>query len=213
MRDTDELKNFLQSTDPMLLILGTTGGRKIPLLTQAISFSSPNQMVLRLKGRSNLQPSVLTELLSKHWAVQFDGITTGNLNDALNRIIDCLRARKETCLLLVEQAHLLPTSILDALCHLSQQQANKSVTIRIILAGYQELISKINMLSLKKFEKPREIYLRNNTHKKKFQKKIMAPIMLALCLSGFLWWKTQGSRVLFHATPNTIANHSRIHLV
>ena len=205
MQDAVELKSFLHSPKPMLLIIGKTGGHKTPLLSKAIAFSDPNHMVLRLKGRSNLAPSILTTLFSKHWAIQATQSSDEESHKTLDHALNCLYAQNQTCLLLVEQAHLLPISILTALCHLSHQQENKSICVRMILVGYPEVISKINALYLEKFSRPPVIYLTapmNATKKwdrywQTRQIKIIST--LVLCMSGFLWWKTQENRVLLHA--------------
>lgn len=205
MQDAVELKSFLHSPKPMLLIIGKTGGHKTPLLPKAISFSDPNHMVLRLKGRPNLQPAILTTLLSKHWAIQATKSIDDESHETLDHMLNCLYAQNQTCLLLVEQAHLLPVSILTALCHLSQQQENKTVRIRMILVGYPELISKIHALYSKKFSHPHIIYLSTlkNSHKKwdRYRQTPQIKIIAAflLIMSGFLWWKTEENRVLLHA--------------
>ena len=205
MQDAFELKNFLHSPKPTLLIIGKTRSHKTHLLSKAISFSDPNHMVLRLKGRSNLQPSTLTTLFSKHWAIQSSETDELESHAQLDHALNCLYLQNQTCLLLVEQAHLLPISVLTALCHLSHQQENKSICVRIILVGCPELVSKINALYPKKFPLPNAIYLAEITNTPKKRKRYWqtqgAKTMMALtlCMSGFLWWKMQENSVLLHA--------------
>lgn len=211
MRDTDALKDFLQSDESMLLITNEVGERKTPLLTKAITLSNPDHMVFRLKGRPNTQPAALANLLSKHWAVQFDANQT-SISEKLSAAINCLNTHKQSCLLLVEQAHLLPMAVLNTLCHLSHAQTNKPAVVRIILAGYPEFISKINAFHFKNFASPRVIYIKNNAIAPITPQRLLPIIAITLCLTGFLWWKIQGSVVLFHvhsSTPN--AHHKRIH--
>ncbi len=221
MQDAIALKQFLQSVNPLLLILGTIGSRKTDLLSKAIDYSDPNHMVLRLKGRSNLPPSILMTVFSKHWALKTVGDEAIGINEKLNCIIKCLEEQQQHCLLLVEQAHLLPMTILNALCHLNHIQENKSIAIRIILVGYPELASKISALTSKNAGELNVIYLNKMPTQSIPQKRepfwqtrsVKTVAVLVLCMSGFLWWKMQESRVLFHDSDSIPmhAHHKRTH--
>lgn len=171
MQDAAELKRFLNSDRPLLLILGTGHFHKSQLLSKAFVLSDPKNMVFRLKGRGSVTPTFLIKLFSKHWAITKKEFHSHRIEEILDYNMDCLIAYEQKCLLLVEQAHLLPISVLALLCHLSQRQENKPLCIQIILAGHPELSSKISALNTKKLTKPPVIYLspitKNKTEKAK----------------------------------------------
>jgi len=205
------LTDFLTSEKPMLLILGNRGSDKTKLLSDAVSHCDPSTMILRLKGRMRLHPTVLPELFRKHWAVATN--ENDRLNESLNSIIQCLHTQQQTCLLLIDNAHLLSIAVLAALCHLAHQQENKRVVIRMVLAGNAELVSKINALYLKKFTRPPTIRLPDpipQNHMRRFSfaspKQFFSVAIQAhsikiisaatLILVGFFFWKMEhGHRV------------------
>lgn len=215
MQDATSLKTFFHSEKPLLLIVGKRGSDKTKLLSQAITYCDPAHMMLRLKGQMQLRPIALTELFRKHWAVT---VTDHNkLNESLEEIISCLNAKRQTCLLLIDNAHLLSIAMLAALCHLSHQQEKKRIAIRIILAGQAELISKTNALYLKKFTRPPMIRLPDPapvislprfsllSFPKKFFHVIAKthPIKImtvaGLIFTGFFGWKMQNSTLIHWA--------------
>ncbi len=162
MQEAIQLKHFFQSKKPMLLLLGKHGAQRTEILSQAITFTTPDQMVLRLKGKTTCKPDNLTSIFKKHWAVNIKP-SDNRLNTQLDEILECLTRQKQSCVLLIDHANLLPISVLAALCHLSHKQENQFIAIRIILAGHESLASKINALYLKKFAFPPVINLSSQT--------------------------------------------------
>ena len=167
MQEALELKKFFDTKKPMLLLLGEKNNSRANVLEKAATFTTPDQMVLRLKGKPTCQPKTLAELVHKHWAVNIDIDNDSRLNTQFNEIIECLTSQKQSCVLLIDHAHQLPISVLAALCHISHQQENKFIAIRIVLAGQASLGSKINALYLKKFAFPPVITIPEITPPKK----------------------------------------------
>lgn len=212
MQEASRLKQFFQSNKPMLLTLGNHNSSKSNLLSLTTSLVSPDQMILRIKGKSTLTPSHLVELFQKHWAVDIVKKSSQPLNAQFDDILDCLRQHHQSCLLIIDQAHLLPIAVLASLCHLGHQQENQPIAIRVILAGHPELSSKVNALYLKKFAQPPVIMLKDPEINQSRQTKNRAPsrlqagwqrhrvksvALVSLFACGFFWWKLQSTNLLY----------------
>ena len=170
MQEALQLKAFFQSKIPMLLLLGKHNAQRGALLTQATTFPTPDQMVLRLKGKTTYEPSTLAALFQNHWAIHIK-LSDNRLDAQFDEILACLTAQKQSCVLLIDHANLLPIPVLAALCHLCYKQENQFIAIRIILAGQESLTPKIDALYLKKFAFPPVITLPNMAPKRHVKKK------------------------------------------
>ena len=212
MQDATELKQFLESTRPMLLALGNTRDQQSEFLEKLTALSNPNHIIFQLKAHAHLQPPVLIKLLSKHWATREKIGNDKRFNKTFVDILDCFYAQEQTCLLYIKKAHLLSISVLAALCYLAQQQESRPC-IKIILIGQAELVSKINALYLKKFMKPEVVRLPTVTKKiitrelmpAQPQKIIALSLMIAF---GLIWWTIQKAGVSSHAPSLVQIHHS-----
>ncbi|GEM_PF-4962460 len=203
MQDAAQLKQFLQSSQPMLLVSCNNRAEKSLFLSNLISHCDPQKIFFRLKGRPNFHPALLPELFSNHWAIQYNGFNRKKTRKSLDDIVACLKTHGQHCLLIVEQAHLLPSPVLSILCQLAHHQEKNGTHIQIVLLGYPEIISIINELYLEKFNIPEMLQL-SPSKKIKSESYFSAPIaiqrnfsavLFILFASGFLWWKTQASGV------------------
>lgn len=205
MQDATELKQFFQHQKAMLLMAGKSRVRQSALLAKVISLSDPNHIVFRLKGKSTLTPADLGDILSKHWAVRYSDTSTCSWEKKLNYILECLTTHNQTCLLFVAQSHLLPIDTLNALHYLAAQQENHPARIRIILSGYPELISAINACVKTTSQNIHIIDMNANQRTETMPRQfwqahgVKSMAILALCVSGLLWWKMHTVESYFHA--------------
>lgn len=208
MQDAAQLKQFLQSNQPMLLVSCNNRAEKSLFLSNLISHCDPQKIFFRLKGRPNFHPALLPELFSKHWAIQYNAVNRKKARTSLDDILACLKTHRQHCLLIVEQAHLLPSPVLGILCQLAHYQEKNGTHIQIVLLGYPEIMSTINGLYLEKFNMPAMLQL-SSIKKIKPESYFSAPIaiqrnfsavLFILFTSGFLWWKTQASGVSSFST-------------
>lgn len=212
MQDATELKRFFQHQKAMLLIAGKDRVKQSTLLTKIISLSDPNHIVFRLKGKSTLTPSDLSDLISKHWAVRHSDTSTCSWEKKFDYLLDCLATHHQTCVLFIEQSHLLSINTLNALHYLALQQENHPVRIRIILSGYPELISAIHTCTEITSKNIDIIDISANQHAEKISWQfwqahgVKSMAILALCVSGLLWWKMHTVESYFHATLSSPAH-------
>lgn len=203
MQDAAQLKQFLQCNQPMLLVSCNNRAEKSLFLSNLISHCDPQKIFFRLKGRLNLHPTLLTELFSKHWAVNSHAANRKKTGISFDHIFASLKTHGQHCLLIVERAHLLPISILEMLCRLADHQTINGTHIQIILLGHPEIIPTINKLYLGNINIPAILQL---SSAKKIKPPLYFPTSIAaqrsfpitlfiLFASGFLWWKTQASGV------------------
>ena len=178
MQDATELKQFFRYQKAMLLMVGNNRSKQSGLLAKAISYSDPNHIVFRLKGKSTLTPTKLTDIISKHWAVRYSNTSACSWDKKFDYILDCLSTHNQTCLILIQQAHLLSADTLKALCYLSGQQTNDTARIRIVLSGYPELVSAVNAAT----DTPQDINVIDVNAKKNTTEKIyLAVLAYAQC--------------------------------
>jgi len=138
------LQQFLTSSNPLLMVSGEVGSGKTILLDQFVSQIRITKQVLRIRGQAKFQPANLIRLLSKHWATK--GFRkTAKLETQLQQMLDGLSHHDQHCILVVDDAHLLPFSVLAALSHLAVIQS-ENVHLHVVLSGRRGLISKMQSL-------------------------------------------------------------------
>ena len=112
----------------MMLVLGKNNQSRSTLLAETTPFIHTDQMLLKVKGKSTLKPTEFVSLFKKHWAINEQLDTQAPLNSQLATVLDCLSKNQQSCVLVIDYAHLLPISVLAAICHLSFRQENQSIS-------------------------------------------------------------------------------------
>lgn len=218
------LQDYLESQRPLLLLVHAIRSHRKHWLAKTKTLLNPDEIIFRIRGKPNLTSDALDTLLSQHWAVRYNNSDAKTWAERLNFVLHCLTEHNQRCVLIIEQAHLLSPTFLQVLCYLSYQQENKSPHIRIIMAGHPDLIQTIDALYLKQFKRPVIIHAsdivltENEPHFSQVRgalskfwnmHSIKTLAVLALCISGFLWFKMQNAELLFHAKQqNIIQSHS-----
>lgn len=222
MQEAVKINDFFKSKKPLLLVLGNESSDRSELLAAARDLATTDQMILRIKGKSSFEPSALIHSLKKHWAIKIRK-SDKPLNEKLNDAIACLEAQQQSCILLIDQAHLLPISMLAALCHLSHQQEGHTISIRIILAGVDSLATKIQALYLKNFAPPPIIKLnpkqqttpkkQNPANEKSFWQhhriKSLAAVGLIAC--SFTLYKVEQNNLPYTHHPQFVKQQKHYH--
>lgn len=139
---------FLRSQDPLLLVVGDKGAGKTDLLTKIVQQFRISRHVIRLQGTSNIHPLQLAKMLTDHWAAKIHD-RNARIEDQLHDIITGLNKHEQSCLLVIDDAHLLPFSVLAAISHLGVIQECMPVRLHMILSGHFPLINKMQNLQTK----------------------------------------------------------------
>ncbi|PHQ78792.1 MAG: hypothetical protein COB66_08180 [Coxiella sp. (in: Bacteria)] len=144
MQHLEEIRRFAHSTDPLMLVLGNTGTGKTDLLDHVVSQVTMSHPIIRLKGRDHIKPRPMIKQLSEQWEVAVVDQTT-SLSEQLQELVDGLIRQDNYCLLLVDDAHLLPFSVLAALVHIAIQQ-DTQCHMHLVLSGRISLFEKVHTL-------------------------------------------------------------------
>ncbi len=171
----EALQRFLQSENPLMLIIGEQGSGKTDLLSNIVSRTQISRHVIRFQGNADTHPEDLTKLLTKHWAANITD-DDAPLESRLYDILLSLTEHGAHCVLVVDDAHLLSFSTLAALSYLAISQDHMKVHLHLLLSGRPELPDKIQRLQTKTVEQitlvavPHEKPLIDNGHKTVVQK-------------------------------------------
>jgi len=135
----NHLKRFLQSNEPMLLMLDDSDGpngtesHHTELLDDLVESVKISRYLIRLSGSKTIRPDQLVRLLSKHWSAQGRRHCIG-LKNQLDDFVMGLSEHDQSCVLIVEDAHSVSLSVLAAFIHLSiyQERQKNRITSYII---------------------------------------------------------------------------------
>jgi type II secretory pathway predicted ATPase ExeA len=139
----EDIKNFSKSDAPLMLVLGEAGSGKSELLQQTEEqLTSAN--VVRLHGKQHIKPRFMVQELSSHWHIPV--VDHGEpLVDQLHTLVNGLIREKRLGFLIVDDAHLLPYSVLAALVHIAIAQEN-GCHLHLLLSGRVSMLDKIKTL-------------------------------------------------------------------
>lgn len=142
---------FLHSDEPLLLIVGQRHSGKSELLSALVDKIQVSRPVMRLRGKANLTPTDLTELLSKHWAIDLDR-QRKRVQESLDAVLLQLQQHDQRCVLVVEHAHLLSLSVLAAIVHLAltQSESEGETRLHVVLSGQASLVESLQRLGPKR---------------------------------------------------------------
>jgi hypothetical protein len=140
------IKRFLQSNQALMLIVGEKGSGKTRLLLDVVLQMRETRPIIRLQGNPKLSPSQLTQVLAKHWRIHHID-KKKRVENQLSDMLEGLIKNNQSCILSIDDAHLLSLPMLAALSHLvTQQQGKKTAHLHLLLSGRPVLAEKINNL-------------------------------------------------------------------
>ena len=144
MHELKTLKEFIQSKDALLLLLGEAGNGKTELLEELVAEATPARPIVHLHGRQQIKPRFMIQNLSQHWNVPAEDHGEP-LVEQLRTLLNGLIRKNHCASLLIDDAHLLPFSILAALVHIVAQQ-DATCHMHLVLAGRVSLEDKVRTL-------------------------------------------------------------------
>lgn len=144
MQELKTLKEFIHSKDSLLLLLGEAGSGKTELLEALVTATTSVGSLIYLHGRQQIKPRFMIQNLSQHWNVAVEDHGEP-LVEQLRTLVNGLVRKNYFGTLLIDDAHLLPFSILAALIHIVVQQ-DQACHMHLILAGRISLEDKVRTL-------------------------------------------------------------------
>ncbi len=145
------LMRFLRSNNPLLLVIGEKGSGKTRLLSSMVAKMRIARHIIRLKGNDNINAADLIKLFTKNWThlkttPNPTDTKEGRLEIQLGEILQSIVEHEHPCVFVVDDAHLLPISVLAAIIHLAILQEQHKVFLHLILSGKPGLEEKIHCL-------------------------------------------------------------------
>ena len=138
------LRNFCNGTHPVALIEGELGIGKTTLLTQYLATLDGTLVVYQLQGRSTLNAEQLLFHLAQIFPIP---LTQTTLPDQLQAFYKILQQQQKTCLLVIDDADLLPTETLAAVARLAALQDPQRLHLYILLSSELNLTKQIENLA------------------------------------------------------------------
>jgi len=150
----ERLQQFLNGSDPLLMLIGEAGSGKTSLLNELIERSTPHQNIIRIKGNEELNANRLADILAAHWDIPTTN-KPSRLENELQTLLLELTEKQQQSVLVIDDAQRLSYTVLAALVHLSTQQDHTPVYLHIILSGRPLLKERIASLVSKNRVIPR----------------------------------------------------------
>lgn len=144
MKYLQQIDQFSHSDEPLMLVLGRADSAKSKLLEAARETVKLLKPAICLDGKDHIKSTDVITALSWQWQIDIS-LSKGLLIDQLHIILAALRQQDHTGLLIVDDAHLLPFSILSALIQIAIEQTEKCY-LHLILAGRDSLKDKVATL-------------------------------------------------------------------
>lgn len=146
MKHLEQIKHFFGSKAPCLLVVGQTGCGKSSLLREAISQSGGLPLpILYIPGRSSVRLSGLFGQITQAWSLPLTQ-RDGSPEQQLTELANWLEGRQQKGILVIDDAHLLPYSLLSSLVSVLQKQPFNGSHLQCVLAGKPSLVEKVQVL-------------------------------------------------------------------
>lgn len=142
----DTLQDFCLNKNVLLAIIGVTGSGKSTLLKQFITQLSNNVQVHQAEGQSDFDQSMLVETLACGFKLSIPDEESAE--EQLDAQLVEIQQSKKACLLVIDNAHLLPSETLQAICDLIAQQSSNQMRLHVLLAGEISLQARFDVLDV-----------------------------------------------------------------
>lgn len=140
------LQQFCLGPRPLLLIEGEFGIGKSMLLAQFLTQLSADVTAYQLKGRASITPSQLIAELAQGFQLPLT-LSQPTLQEQMAAEIATLQRLQKTCLLVIDDADLLPAETLVTLITLAAAQDQTRINLYILLACELDLQSQLENIA------------------------------------------------------------------
>ncbi|QLH41575.1 MAG: AAA family ATPase [Coxiellaceae bacterium] len=128
------LQLFCRGSNPLLLIEGELGSGKTMLLAQFLGQLDSRLNVFQMKGKATCNAYQLVADIAQGFQLPIV-LSQPGLQAQLNAELAAMREMQKDCVLIIDDADLLPTETLAALMHLIIAQDRTHIHLHIILAS------------------------------------------------------------------------------
>lgn len=141
----EQLINFLDDDEPLLLVYGETGTGKSALLSSLQLLDVTPAYLLVLKGRESLSPEKFIQSISRAWHCDQPEEKLSQKSQ-FTYLLDQIATFPEPALLVIDGGDKLPIATLAALVHMCLAQTKGEYCCRILLFGRPTLLRNFSNL-------------------------------------------------------------------
>lgn len=141
----DLLQFLCHYNNVLLAVTGNSGSGKTVLLQQFHKQIAESMKVCEIKASSSFTCEQLIELFNEVYHAKVD--SKGTLEQHLDNQVAQLQESQKICLLLIDDAHLLPLKILRTFLSLIQQQSETQMKLHVVLFGEPNLQNNLTRLT------------------------------------------------------------------
>ncbi len=142
------LTHLCQFSQVLLVIAGEAGCGKSTFNRQFINaMRSTDTIICEMIGSDILTPSQLWQQLSEYLDLNQTDVETTKLSTQINQVATALSSLQQPHLLVIDDAHLLPTKTLSALLQLIAMQTDLKNRLRVLLIGSPMLSERLDVLA------------------------------------------------------------------
>lgn len=146
MKHLDYIKHFFRSQAPCLLVAGQSGCGKSALLRDAIAQSGGMPLpVIYVPSRSSVNSIGLLGQIAQTWSLPMMD-REAPFDRQLTQLVHWLEGHQQTGILVIDDAHLLPYSLLAALVRVLQAQSFDHCHLKCVLSGKPSLVEKVQVI-------------------------------------------------------------------
>lgn len=146
MKHLDYIQHFFKSQAPCLLVAGQSGCGKSVLLRDAIAQSVGMPLpVIYVPSRSSVSSISLLGQIAQTWSLPMVDCDAP-FDQQLMQLVHWLEGHQQTGILVIDDAHLLPYSLLAALVRVLQAQSFDRCHLKCVLSGKPSLVEKVQVI-------------------------------------------------------------------
>ncbi len=138
------IRDFLQAQQPMMLVLGEAQSGKSELLDQAMEQLATSHNAIRFQAKQHLKPRVMIQEIAHQWHIPIEDHGDPFV-EQLRVLVNGLTRENREGILLIDDAQLLPYSVLAALIHAATTQG-QNCRLRLLLSARMSFHDKVRTL-------------------------------------------------------------------
>jgi type II secretory pathway predicted ATPase ExeA/septal ring-binding cell division protein DamX len=142
----DTLQDICRTKNALLSIIGVTGSGKTTLLKQFLAQIGSNMHICQIDAQADFDHTLLVETLASGFRLSIPD--EDSAEEQLDAQLVEMQQHKKLCLLAIDNAHLLQSEMLQAICDLIAQQSPTQMRLHVLLVGEIPLHTRFDALDL-----------------------------------------------------------------
>lgn len=141
-----DILNYLsRSNNVLMTIIANKGVGKTMFLKQFLAQTDDSIQIQQLLGSRQIGFNQLIDVIEKGFSISAP--QTDNQEEKLDQLLTSFQLQERRCLLVIDDAHLLPAETLNALIYFVKHQSESQMQFHILLSGQPLLMDTLSQLS------------------------------------------------------------------